>query len=831
VNRWWASPETSTVVLKSVDDSDVINGVGVAILGYHGLAMGVLQPLVTQTLVDTYTVRKALSGIDLEPIAKALSEATKPVMGEASERYGKLLADAIHEKATDSTERLLHTWTNNGMPWPNAIERAAEVHGVPIERLGRYATVMKGATVNPHIRADYADRELMTYASVIGSREASISPELISKQSSEFEELHPRSVNGQFTDKAEVLDLRAKLNKFKKLKNAREVGSQIKRGTFEFAKPQTSNQKHVKVQPQVKTMATETTGTNFRTNFKKTPFKKPNFKIEPKPEHPTVATLFVEGDLYIPVNQDLLKDFQKQGNQFVAGDVVDLSPDRLQGELMALGKNGFSDYIETRGLRTVIDEKTVFLRCSSTPVYKNRAEVLTNSSGFPHADDFVESFVVPKAHFRLVTGKPEPRSLMSLINQGKYKQYAASDDDMFEDKFVVDSSDFLIYDIQLLNDDPELWEEDISKNLSEDELQHFNEEHPRSVNGQFADKNVSDLKAKLDKRNKMARQREIGQKAKQGNFEFKQSNRSKVESRQKAEVLRNEKAQAATNFKQSFRNNFKYVYRQETEYPLDFANLYGVIIPSGHRSKMYDQWPHFSNTDIYGVKNGSEAKEMPSGSVSDSRTIAKVFDQTYGSMMLLKKENRVAGDVALSPVIGNIITHADYREPEETIKAFRIEPNGMNSGEHSFNTSAEAKHAASTYMEKIEPSNANLVWQPEARFNEDGGFDAILAGYEPEEKYQIIIGSFSDMHDTNVFMNKLNKLKLDNEQFEHYLSKNVEIVPYTENDVENLRDLLAYGDSDELIDEFNGASRDKVTNPPIELYQIKFKGKRGESIV
>lgn len=821
MNRWWASPETSTVVLKSVDDSDVINGVGVAVLGYHGLAMGVLKPLVSQTLVDTYTVRKALSEIDLEPIAKALSEATKPVMGAASERYGKLLADAIHEKATDSTERLLHTWTNNGMPWPNAIERAAEVHGVPIERLGRYATVMKSATVNPHIRADYADRELMTYASIIGNREASISPELISKQNNEFEELHPRAENGQFTNKAEVLDLRAKLNKLKKFKTAREIGSQVKRGTFDFAKPQTSNQKRVKVEPKTQTMQTETAGASFRTNFKTPNFKKPNFKIDPKTEYPSVATLFINGDVYIPVNESLVSDFKKQGNQFVAGDVVDMSLDRLQNELLALGTNGFKDYVAERGLKNIMDERTVLLRCSYTPVYKNRASIMTNDSGFPHTDDFMESFIVPKAHFRLVTGKPEPRSLMSLINNGKYKMYANGIDE--EDDFIVNTGDFDVYDIQLLNDDPDLWEEDISKNLSEEELREFNQEHPRAVNGQFTNKNVSDLKAKMDKRNKIARQREIGQKTKQGNFEFKQSNKSRVESRQKAEVLRNEKAQAATNFKQNFKNNFKYVYRKETDQPLDFSNLWGVVVPSGHRSRMYNQWPYLTD-EIYGTANGQVREEIPSGDINDSRTIARVFDQSYGEAMLITKEERTTEGRALSPVIGNIIKHADYREPEEVIKAFRIEPNGMNSGEHSFNTATEAKHAASTYMERIEPSNANLVWQPEARFNQDGGFDAILAGYDPEEKYQLIIGSSYDMIRTQIVINKLNKLKLDNEQFEHYLSKNIEITPYTKNDIYSLRDLLAYGNSDELIDEFNNASRDKVTNPPIELYELKFIG-------
>jgi hypothetical protein len=142
VNRWWANRQDSVAALNVVDDSDVVNGVGVAVLGYHGLAKSLLEPLSRETLVDVHKVRETLAGVDLEPVAKALGEATKPVMGDASKKYGELLAEAIHKRAVDATERMLQTWTNTGMPWPNAIERAAEVHGVPLERLGRYAHVM-----------------------------------------------------------------------------------------------------------------------------------------------------------------------------------------------------------------------------------------------------------------------------------------------------------------------------------------------------------------------------------------------------------------------------------------------------------------------------------------------------------------------------------------------------------------------------------------------------------------------------------------------------------------------------------------------------------------
>jgi len=813
VNRWWANPELSAEILKSVDDSDVVNGVGVAVLGYHGLAMGVLKPLVTQTLVDTHTVRKALLQVDLQPIAKALSEATKPVMGDASERYGKLLADAIHEKAVASTERLLHTWTNNGMPWPNAIERAAEVHGVPVERLGRYASVMKAATVNPHIRADYADRELMTYASVMGSRESLISSELISKQKSEFEELHPRASDGRFTDKSEVLDLRAKLNKMKKFKAAREVGSQVKRGTFDFARSKTAGESRTKIAPRTKVepkkMEVQTTGDTFKTSFRHS-FRKPDFKLnDPSGDCPTVPTFFVNGDVYIPVNASLLNQIKKQSNLFTAWDVKNHDGN---GELEAFGKDGFSDYVDIRGLKNIVNEGTVLLKCSYTPVHKNRADVLTNSSGNPHTDDFKWSTVAPKATFRLVTGGPEPRSLMSLINAGKHKLHSYSDD--FEDDFVPNTDDFKVYEIALVNDDPDLWEEDISKNLSDEEREVFNVEHPRAVNGQFTDKNVTSLKAKLDKRNKMARQREIGQKAKQGNFDFKESRQNQADVRQKISALRQEPVFAETKFKQSFKTNFKMFYRDETPDPIKFGDSWAVIVPYG-MSPMPDLWPWlnekaFSERSYKKETHPKGPTEIVSGNLEDDRTALKVFKNTHGSSLLIPREQRTSPGRALSPVVGNIINHADRREPEKIIKVTGTGSNSEDTGEWSFETPEQALEAANNSKQRFSLSNSFLMWQPEALINENGEYDAILAGYNPEEKYQLIVGSHSDLWEAHYIANE------NPEEF----AERVKIVP-SDKDVSNLQEFLSLSDSDEIIDEVNSAIRDKGTNPPIELYEIK----------
>jgi hypothetical protein len=158
-------------------------------------------------------------------------------MGNASERYGKLLAESIHKSAVEATEKLLLTWTNNGVAWPNAVERASEVHGVPLGNLGRYATVMKAAVVQPAIVADYADRELMRYASDFAYRESVVDNTLVMKQ--EFNELdHPRGEGGRFTEKTDkeatvsdiraIRDLRRKRTKNNEPSKKAEIGEKKK---------------------------------------------------------------------------------------------------------------------------------------------------------------------------------------------------------------------------------------------------------------------------------------------------------------------------------------------------------------------------------------------------------------------------------------------------------------------------------------------------------------------------------------------------------------------------------------------------------------------------
>ena len=172
MNRWWADADQARVILDRVDDSDVVQGVGTAVLGYHALAAGVLKPLSERTLVDTTVIRDALDEVDLEPVAKALAEATRPVMGDASDVYGELLAMNLHEQAVEATSRFVTGLTNTGVDWPSAVSRAADIHGVPLDRLGLAGEKLRGPRLAPIAQQDYADRVLVGYASHVGHREA-----------------------------------------------------------------------------------------------------------------------------------------------------------------------------------------------------------------------------------------------------------------------------------------------------------------------------------------------------------------------------------------------------------------------------------------------------------------------------------------------------------------------------------------------------------------------------------------------------------------------------------------------------------------------------------
>lgn len=247
MDRWWTDPHIARSTLECVDDSDPIQGVGTALLGYHGLSEGVLRPLTQQTLLDVESISKALDGLDIAPVAQALANATRPVVGDGADKYGELLARDIHQQAVESTGRFVLNLVATGMAWPTAIDRAASVHGVPVDRLGKAGSVLRAPALAKIAQADISDRALMEYAEHVGKRE--YVPEVVSKAYREREwreELVNRDAIGRFSDKPDNSlgglkrqlsesdmarrELRQKRKQQKAAKRKNQVSTQLQQG-------------------------------------------------------------------------------------------------------------------------------------------------------------------------------------------------------------------------------------------------------------------------------------------------------------------------------------------------------------------------------------------------------------------------------------------------------------------------------------------------------------------------------------------------------------------------------------------------------------------------
>ena len=145
--RWWDNSEQAQTVLERVDGSDVVQGVGTAMLAYHAVARNALVPLATETLVSQERIREALSQVDTSGVARAFAAATEPVMGGASEKYGQMLAEELHQSAINGVDQMVRVWTAGGVGMPLAVERASQVVGIPSEHLGRYTQSVKAPVV------------------------------------------------------------------------------------------------------------------------------------------------------------------------------------------------------------------------------------------------------------------------------------------------------------------------------------------------------------------------------------------------------------------------------------------------------------------------------------------------------------------------------------------------------------------------------------------------------------------------------------------------------------------------------------------------------------
>jgi hypothetical protein len=201
VRRWWTDPDDALQVLACVDGSDPAAGVSTAFLGFHALQRSALEPLRSSTLVDGAVVDAHLREVDVEPVAKAVATATRPVMGDAADAYGDLVARDMRERSREAAQDVLLRWTRQGMPWPTAVQRLSTIVGVPTRELGKTVDVLS-KPVTDLVAGDYGDRVLMGHAQRVGQTQPDpVSKALGPSELVMFNRERPRDDRGRFADK------------------------------------------------------------------------------------------------------------------------------------------------------------------------------------------------------------------------------------------------------------------------------------------------------------------------------------------------------------------------------------------------------------------------------------------------------------------------------------------------------------------------------------------------------------------------------------------------------------------------------------------------------
>lgn len=221
MKRWWVDRDEALSVLGSVDGSDPGQGLATAFLGLHALQRSALAPLASSTLVDGSTVLAHMRTVDLSPVAKAAAAATRPELGDAADEYGHLFAQDAQDRSIAAAEAVLGRWTNQGMPWPTAVQRLTSITGVPLRDLGRTVERLK-APASDLVVADYGDRALLGYAGRVSqTARGSIAKNLKGAELFRFNQNHPRDEDGQFTEKPQQPGRPGK-EKRSRLKRARQ---------------------------------------------------------------------------------------------------------------------------------------------------------------------------------------------------------------------------------------------------------------------------------------------------------------------------------------------------------------------------------------------------------------------------------------------------------------------------------------------------------------------------------------------------------------------------------------------------------------------------------
>lgn len=158
--RWWSDADVARDLLGRVSSDDGVSGAGAALLGLHAVGAQALSGLASSTAVSVDEVKSALAGVDHSSAADAWQVTAGGDLDEV-----KAAADA-------GALEIVDTLTSAGVPWPLALQRAAEGYGLPPGDAAVYATQVAAPVLPPPVVADVADVALGAWASNASARTA-----------------------------------------------------------------------------------------------------------------------------------------------------------------------------------------------------------------------------------------------------------------------------------------------------------------------------------------------------------------------------------------------------------------------------------------------------------------------------------------------------------------------------------------------------------------------------------------------------------------------------------------------------------------------------------
>lgn len=135
-----------------------MSGAGAALLGLHALGAQALSGLAGRTAVSSDEVRSALADVD----HSCAADAWQVTAGDGF--------DDVRAAADAGAVEIVDTLTSAGVPWPLALQRAAEGYGLPPGEAAVYASRVAGPIVPPPVVADVADVALGSWASSASAR-------------------------------------------------------------------------------------------------------------------------------------------------------------------------------------------------------------------------------------------------------------------------------------------------------------------------------------------------------------------------------------------------------------------------------------------------------------------------------------------------------------------------------------------------------------------------------------------------------------------------------------------------------------------------------------